>query len=284
MSDAGEVVRVDLPDGDFRKMRYLLGPDAFGVPYEDPDFPATDLIPEESWSTIMTLPTDVAIRASSHFGSDIDRLRHLYHLWLFALPTEPEVAPYMNEAIWLASDELDAAVFICLHGYYRQAFGCLRNALELVMQGCSFALRQDEMRLNRWLNGKGSFGIETPRRLIASQEVARQLEEAVAPLSMFGPGKQSWVNRLYMRLSAYGHSSPGFNNVDFWDGSNGPVHRPTVVHRTIEELREVLAFQFVLLRLGWAGLELPEGASGLYLNPGPTWAEIGPAVFAAQFA
>jgi len=65
---------VDLQDGDFRRLRRYLAPHLFAWPDEDEADaypPPTDLVPEEQWDHLMTLPTDVALKSSSYEGSTI---------------------------------------------------------------------------------------------------------------------------------------------------------------------------------------------------------------------
>ena len=41
------------------------------------------------------------------------------------------------EPMVVAGEDFDAALFTLLHGFYRPAVGCARNALELVTIGCA---------------------------------------------------------------------------------------------------------------------------------------------------
>jgi hypothetical protein len=77
----------------------------------------------------MVLPTDVALKTSSYAGSAAAQLEALNSDWVFSWPG-PGQASFMDEVCLLAGEEFDALVFNALHGYYRQAIGCLRNALE----------------------------------------------------------------------------------------------------------------------------------------------------------
>lgn len=120
--------RVDLDHADFRRKRSYLAPHLFlGGKKGDTYPPPSDLIPIDRWAGIMDLPTDVALRTSGFDGSLIARLAGLHSDWIFSWPPV-DGAPYMEEPALLAGEEFDALVFNAMHGYYRQAIGCLRNA------------------------------------------------------------------------------------------------------------------------------------------------------------
>src|SRR6185312_13847317 len=63
------------------------------------------------------------------------------------------VAPFMFEASLDAADGFHAAPFIAAHGWYRQATGALRTALESVAIAAGYAVRGDEEGLARWRAG-----------------------------------------------------------------------------------------------------------------------------------
>lgn len=67
-----------LDSDDFRARRKVLESDDFASTDGEPDPPPSDLISEEAWDGIMTLPDDVAIRTTSHLG---EWVALLYHLW-----------------------------------------------------------------------------------------------------------------------------------------------------------------------------------------------------------
>jgi hypothetical protein len=59
-----------LPTSDFRAIRIVLEPDDFALSSGEPDPPPSDLIDENIWHGIMTLPDDVSVRTSNHYGSE----------------------------------------------------------------------------------------------------------------------------------------------------------------------------------------------------------------------
>jgi hypothetical protein len=145
---------VDLDRDDFRRARRYLAPHLFlGGKKGDTDPPPSDLIPKKKWTGIMDLPTDVALRTSSYDGSVIARLADLHSDWIFSWPDVGD-APYMEEPALLAGEEFDALVFNAMHGYYRQAIGCLRNALEILTVAAGLAVTNNQALYAAWRNGQ----------------------------------------------------------------------------------------------------------------------------------
>ena len=146
---------VDLPAGDFRRLRRYLHPRLFAWPDDDANdyAPPTDLIDEKEWDSIMVLPTDVALKSTSYAGSLVARLSKLQTDWIFSWPVDGQ-APFMEEVSMLANEEFDALVFNATHGWYRQAIGCLRNALETLTVAASLFVHPNGQRLFQdWRNG-----------------------------------------------------------------------------------------------------------------------------------
>ena len=127
MKDPSDWVELDADD--FRRIRAYLAPSQFGIVERSGTSypPPSDLIDQAAWEGIMDLPTHVALATSSDTGSDVSRLHELHSDWIFSW-REPACA--LHEACVLAGEEFDALILNVLHGYYRQAIGCLRNALE----------------------------------------------------------------------------------------------------------------------------------------------------------
>jgi len=212
---------VDLAADDFRRVRRYLAPWLFadgeeGTTYPPPD----DLMPEEPWDSVMVLPTDVALKTSSYAGATAARLTALCTDWVLSWPA-PEQAAFMDEVCLLAGEEFDALAFNALHGYYRQAIGCLRNALETMTIAAGLAVTNNSTLFRQWRSGQEiSFG--QARSWLRDSAEGAKVDRAVAPESVFGNAASSWMKDRYARLCAYAHSQAGYNNADFWE-SNGPV-------------------------------------------------------------
>lgn len=265
---------IDLAPDDFRRIRRYLAPWLFaggeeGTTYPPPD----DLMEEEAWDSVMVLPTDVALRSSSYAGSAAARLDALQSDWIFSWPA-PGQASFMDEVCLLAGEEFDALVFNALHGYYRQAIGCLRNALETMTIAAGLAVTNNPTLFNRWRSGQEiSFG--QARSWLRDSADGTQVDGDVAPESVFGDAATSWMKDRYSRLCAYAHSQAGYNNADFWE-SNGPVFRPQALAVVEAELRETLAIAYLLLRLGWPTYIQAQGPANLLQGPQGAWSKFAP--------
>jgi hypothetical protein len=236
---AGEGERVPLAADDFRRERALLAPHLFADPGSG-DEPPTELVSQDRWEHVIDLPTDVLLRTTSHEGRAFNYLADLSTLWTFITPMEEHQAPFLFEAALLAGEEFDALTFIGPHGYYRQAFGCLRNALEVLTVGAGLAVTRNQALFDRWRDGETvPFGNACD--WLADSTDGNQLDEMAAPAAIFRrKDPQTWITRLYARLCAYAHSKAGYNNMDFWE-SNGPVHVWGILDRLVIETRETIA-------------------------------------------
>lgn len=269
--------RIQLPADDFRRVRALFAPHLFADPGTGHEIPPTDLVSQEAWRGVIDLPTDVLLRTTSHEGSAVDVLHGLGSMWTFLTPMEEHEAPYLFEAALLAGEEFDALAFIALHGYYRQALGCLRNALEVLTVGTGLAVTDNAALFARWRNGhEVKFG--NARDMLRDSKEGKRVDQLAAPAAIFNqrvPG--SWLNRLRGRLCGYAHSRAGLNNMDFWE-SNGPVHVWGVLDRIIAETRETMVLGMVLLRLGWPGFTMTPEARETVANVGASWQDMAPVV------
>jgi hypothetical protein len=261
--------RIDLPADDFRRHRALLAPHLFADPGTCSDLPPTELVSEETWAGIMDLPTDVALRTSSHQGQMLDALYALQEGWVFSWP-RPGEAPFMEEAMLLAGEEFDALVFNATHGYYRQAIGCLRNALEVLTVASALAVTGKQELFERWREGQQEVAFGQARAWLRDSAAGGQIDAAANPASIFGNDDDAWLKRLYARLCGYAHSRAGYNNADFWE-SNGPVHVPRALEVVLEELRETLAVSYLLVRLGWPRFRASDAVRDLLSDPRPSW-------------
>ena len=188
-----------------------------------------------------------------------ERLHRLASDWIWASPVNPESAPFMHEPGLIAFEEFDAAVFNAIHGYYRQAFGCMRGALETLAVAAGLAATKNPVEYGDWRNGKEIF-IGKARRLLENTSDGRRIDKAVST-PIFGEDEyHHWLARRYKKLCAYTHGNPGHTNMDLC-GSNGPIFVDGVLRRVEDELRETLALAYLLLvfeNSRWAGVCLAE--------------------------
>src|SRR5262245_50700245 len=220
----------------------MLGPDAFGL-YEGDgsEYTPSDLVGRETWSHVMSCADDVALMTSAHEGSLIDDMHEVDSAWLSATYIKSMTGPFMYDASLVAHEEFEAVIFNALHGYYRQAIGCLRNAFEVLTHASAYAVAQDQSGHAAWLAGNEEPAVGVSLRTLHDSGIGQQLRHS-SGYSVFGVSRtdSAWARIQYARLCAYAHSRAGSNNIDFWQ-SNGPVHVPDAVARVRDELRETLA-------------------------------------------
>jgi hypothetical protein len=266
---------IDLPDGDFRRLRRYLAPWLFADGDEGTIYPPpSDLVAEEPWDHVMVLATDVALKTSSYEGSAFARLSQLETDWIFSWPN-PGQAPFMEEATYLAGEEFSALVVNAVHGYYRQAIGCLRNALEVMTVAAGMAVTNNQALFQQWRQSGQEIAFGQARAWLRDSIQGQQVDADVAPESVFGNSAGSWTKSRYTRLCAYAHSRSGYNNVDFWE-SNGPVFRPRALVVVEAEFRETLALAYLLLKLGWSTYSKGRGVTNLMVGPKSSWAQYVP--------
>ena len=217
----------------------------------------------------MLLPTDVALKSSDDDGSLVDRLDLLQSEWIFSWPEQGE-APFMEEVSLLAGEEFDALVFNALHGWYRQAIGCLRNSLEIMIVAAACSVTADGQLYADWRAGTKEVRFREARERLRDSALGTHVDADAAPGSVFGDSRTAWTRDRYARLCAYAHSQAGYNNADFWE-SNGPIYVPAALHVVEVEFRETLALCYLLLRLGWPNFQPGPGPSALLGGPQIGW-------------
>jgi hypothetical protein len=244
-----------LPLDDFRARRHYMPAEAFALvsgPYEG----ATDLIPEDQWHELMSLPTDVLLRTSDQYGSQLAQLNILWHHWIKTLPGEQQTVPFVFNIGWDIADDFNASVFNAAHGYYRQGLANLRSALEGLELAARFAQRQDMKGLEAWLSGEKEPKFGNARELLEPS---------------LGPEITGVLKKLYKELSGYIHTGPSGSNGRLWGGSNGPVFEGSSLLKVYRYFRDVMAMDFVLLALAWPGFTIPEHILPLFETPDGVW-------------
>ncbi len=252
-----------VPSSDFRGSRWVLDPDDFAIGPEGPDPPPSDLVAESIWSGIVDAPTDAGIRTSDHHGSQL-RLQH--ELWggLFDIAEQLQQGP-LYDAVLDAADEVQAATFESLHGYYRPALSSLRTAMDVLLTGLCCELAPTRPEVAKYLAAPESFEISFGMAcdLAVKASIVTSLEgelKAAVGDTFFSqkgmtPG-EGWVRRLYGMLSKYSHSRSGRTSVSIWN-SNGPVYVPSAFDRITLLFVEVVAMMCLLVKLGRSAFQLP---------------------------
>jgi hypothetical protein len=258
-----------LPLTDFRAVRIVLKRGDFAYA-PGPEPPPSDPVEKDIWIGIMTLPDDVAIRTSNHYGSILQGMDRCWDAWIGSIGEHRDP---VYDAILDASDEFQAATFNSLHGYYRQAFGCLRNALE-VMAIATFCQVLKRRKLS-WRREVGKirigFGeacdglVGTPRLAGLRTKLKKELNDSIFDPMIRNVNHGGWARRLYSDLSEYEHSRPKFRNVDMWQ-SNGPVFSPRAFTAVAASFYETSAICFLLVKMARPKFVLPAKAQEIWTS------------------
>ncbi len=114
---------------DSRSHRRLLDPEIF---LNGCNPPPTDLIDLALWDHLVHLTDHVSITTSNHHGTLLGRLHELDRSWVDAIGDQHD---WISEAMIDVMDEFHAAMFLLLHGFYRQSIAALRSVLESTLVG-----------------------------------------------------------------------------------------------------------------------------------------------------
>jgi hypothetical protein len=273
---------------DFRAVRLVCERKDF-VFAPGPESAPSDLISKKTWQSIITLPDDVSIRTSNYHGRVLRNLHELSGAWIDAVGDDEDM---VFQTSIDALDEFDAVTFNALHGYYRQAIGCLRNVLELTTFGAYCQVCSKNLEFSRWLEGELQirFGTACDGLLSvpAIQPLKSHLQNTLQD-SLFAPRQEpnrgGWARRLHSDLSHYTHSRPGCTNVDLWQ-SNGPIYDQDSFILTESLFLETLTLCFLLVKIARPEFTLPTKAKWLFKphRPSLPWDKIAIASYQFLFA
>lgn len=238
---------------DFRAQRSVLDPTDFALGEDEPDAPPTDIISEKAWSEIMSLPDDVVIRTTSHQGSRIQILHDLHTSWVRSMPEKGILAESMLDV----ADDLDAALFNLMHGYYKQSISACRNALELTTLACACQLYGPVQKWDKWQQGKSNLNFQQSCREFAAHEALIELESAgqrgyglgvnLFPADDLPSSRpRAWTTNLYSRLCEFAH--PRGTNGQLWE-SNGPIYSAKGMEAAYCHYLETYAMLILLIKL-----------------------------------
>lgn len=246
---------------DFRTYRKLLPPEAFALS-TGPDSPPSDLIEEEIWHSIISLPDDVSLRTSDHYGSCLGHGWELWGRWISVLETlaRPSGVGKESPIAVAASDVLDllqASLFNSLTGYYRAAFSCLRTIWEEMTIGLELQLSGDAKAFAEWCNGDREFRFGSaadrlqgnPRVAKVERETQGLVEDNFFRQSRPPSGTGGFARRSFRTLSGFAHSRPGSSDAILWGGSNGPIFVEEAFEQWYRIFLEAYAFSLVAAKL-----------------------------------
>ncbi len=221
-----------LSASDFRAKRFMLEDKDFALAsgtYPGP----TDLIQQETWNSIVSLPDDVSIRTSDKYGSQLEQMWEYWGIWgrvvlaVQALSSDPTESPTAVAACD-AADEFQAATYCALVGYYRVAFSCLRNVLEQMTIATRLAITGDSKSFADWRNGEDRIGFGWAADTLPKSAEVLALEQhlkAATADSLFAQTPKGLARRLFVQFSKYTHGAAGFTDADSRE-SNGPIFVP----------------------------------------------------------
>jgi len=225
---------------EFRSKRVRLGPECFALS-TGKEIPPTDLLSEKCWKGITSLPDDVSLRTSDHYGSTLKSFYNLWSEWIcltYALQkisNDSAIAHTASDA----GDHFQASIYNALTGYYRLAFTSLRGVVENMSLGMQFHIAAARNEFADWIAGE-EFGFGWAADHLTQHAHILALEQNLAAAtgdnlfrrrSPTDPGGLIW--RLFRELSRYAHGAPGYNDGDMWR-SNGPVFASSAFETWIE--------------------------------------------------
>ena len=260
---------------DFRSLRRLLPDEDFALVDEGED-PPPSMIPEEAWRGLMALPDDVVLRTTGHKGPLAEHCWDIFDECVKVIPVARAEESFVFEATMDMTDAFQSASFSALHGYYRQAMGSLRGALEVVVAAARFSLDDDRAGLNAFRYGPDPapfFRFTGDLDRVASHPRSQELANAMGsrPLLVGRAGTRAgWVWDLYQLLSRYLHTMPGATDGEIWN-SNGPIWKSEAFTLYIHLLREAFAVSLLVCNLADPDLRLFDTTVELLSAGGEEW-------------
>lgn len=237
-----------LPASDFRARRRILVKSDFGLA-EGREEPPSDKVDKVTWHHVVILPDDVAVRTTNHHGTVIKQISDLSHEWIRHCD---ESDPIMFPVVLDAHDELDAALYNAIVGYYRVANAAMRSALELVTIGTWAKVCGKQNEFDEWQKGKIelSLGVACDGLIGATRSLQDELERIGVDDTLFAQRTKTseggWVRRAFSGVSDWAHSRPGYTDFAVRD-SNGPIYVRGAFEHSAWIQTETLGLLFVLL-------------------------------------
>jgi len=246
---------------DFRSRRMKLGPEDFALSSGE-EMPPTDLIPEKTWKSMVSLTDDVSLRTSDHYGSRLARLWDLWGEWISLITAiqqsrNPSLTSPLEHVAFGALEDFEASIHNALVGFYRIAFASLRSVIENTAIGLQFELSGDRSAFSDWLSGRSErkFGFGWAADQLPRHPHVGALEEALKAATgddLFHQRSNSdqggFIRGFFTTLSNYTHAAPNYADGDIWK-SNGPVFVRTAFEEWSHAFLTAYAFAVLQVRL-----------------------------------
>lgn len=232
-----------------------------------PEPPPSDRVEKETWSSIVTLPDDVAIRTSNHHGTTLQQLDDLWSAWIESIGESNDL---MSSAMLDAGDDFQSATYTALTGFYRLSVTALRSALELTTIGAWAQVCSKTKEYEKWRDGKLtlSFGQACDGLITATSPLRDELCATVRD-SLFDqktPAREGgYARRIYDGISNYSHARPGHSDGDIRE-SNGPIYVKSAFNHVSWIQFETIGLCFVLLLVARPKNAIPPAALDLFAD------------------
>lgn len=168
------------------------------------------------------------------------------------------------------SDDFAASIMSLMHGFYRQAVGTLRSALEIMVFACLCQLTSDQKAWKAWESGKKEFDFNQTRHNLMKVRVVGTLEDrakADTGRTMFADKNRSdpggWATSLHRHLSNFIHARGNTSNGRIWE-SNGPIYSGEGMRTGYHSYLETYALLLLLAKISYPSLIMPREAEVLF--------------------
>ncbi|MGP8259034.1 MAG: hypothetical protein ACLQM6_03670 [Acidobacteriaceae bacterium] len=257
-----------VPLKDFRGRRKVLVRSDFALTPKPPRRPS-DRIDQKTWYSLVVLPDDVAIRTSNHHGMTLRQLDELSHAWIASTGMYPN-RNFIDPVMLDANDDINAAIFNALVGYYRFSIGGMRNVLELLAIGCWTQVCGEKQMYEDWRKGKIALSLgQACDGLIGGASALQAHLKSVINDSLFdqisSTSEGGFVRRAFSGISEYSHSRPGHTDGDLWE-SNGPIYVPAAFNHVSWIHFEIIALSYVLAMLAKPKMRVLPAMSRLFAD------------------
>jgi hypothetical protein len=235
---------------------------------KEPDQVPKDLVDRDVWNEITWLTDDVSLRTSDQFGTE---LKAMNELWGSTIEMSQEGGDPWFHVVLDVADNLQAALFNALCGYYKVSGWCLRTAVENVVVGTYLQLTLTEKDAQRWQKGDLEVSFSLACDQLQGHKTLKRMESYLRTSQGYtlfqqrtSRQKPGWVRRIFSELSEFSHARPPYSDAHMWEGSNGPVFIPGSFGRIYSLFMNTAFVLFLMAKLGRAGLEMPSSAKWIF--------------------